>query len=369
MVANKCGIGYSCGETCIQRTKQCRANTTVSTSENLDKFSEAILAHTARKSPTFEEMQKYFSGDDYVIFEQNQGVFKDKVAAIGIQSYFGIEYQKINRYFYDKDFAENEATEDIRMKAEAAKYGFNQLPSHSIEEIQNHYKEKNVYYDGKSLFRGMSFESQRGLNSFLDMHKEGSIVSYPSFTSTSLANPNDSKDKKVNGNWGSKPVQITIKQKDNTAGKWVDQRKRSVDEGEILFPVGQKFKVVKIEAQTREKLPSRLHDPLQSIFESSSEGKGIKNLPIKAMLGDKTPQEFLDSPDFNYFKPLLKKNLPDHDTWKDLPISSILRIDKIKGGRFSFMNELVKALSNQVKPEERTGETEVSSLKIHLEEL
>lgn len=41
----------------------------------------------------------------------------------------------------------------------------------------------------------------------------------------------------------------------------------------------------------------------------------------------------------------------------------------MKGGRFAIMNELVKALSDQIKEEERTNQKELSGAKIFLKEI
>lgn len=365
--------GIECGDGWISRDKKCRKGESAAVSENLDSITDAIKAVSALSlSPSIEELNKYF--EDGEVQPQNEGIFKTKAGAMGIQSYFGADYPQINQYFYDEEYRNgDDVTEDIKMKANAAVVGFEELPKHSYEEIKAHYAERGVEYDGKTLFRGMSFSSQEGLDDFVKMHEiEAKTVTYEAFTSTSLANPNASKERKVDGGWGGKALQIEIEHKgeNSTGAKWVDERKKSKNEGEMLYPPHTKFSVVKIEKEERERLPERLREPLQSVWKSSEEGGGASNLQTSALLGEKSPQAILEDESFAYFRNFLKKRgLPPVDEWPNLPLSKIFKVNDMRGGRFAIMNELVKALSDQVKEEEKTNQKELSGAKIYLKEL
>ena len=187
-----------------------------------------------------------------------------------------------------------------------------------------------------------------------------------------MANPNDSKQKKVDGSWGNKPIQIKIIRKTkNSAGKWVDKRKRSKDEGEILFPPGQRFKVVSIEKVEYEKLPNRLRNPLLDIFKSTSEGFGIENLKLSAILGELKPQELINNPDYSWLLSFLKKNnIISVENWTlNTTIGELFSVAKMRGGKAKFFEEIAKSLLSQIKEGERTNEMEIFSANIILEEV
>lgn len=367
------GDGIKCGKGWISRDKKCSKDASESASKSLDLFSNAVeagaasAAQTQQVAPNIDELNKYF--EDGEIFSQNVGIFKTIAGAMGIQAYFSSEYPEINKFFYDKDYRENEATEDIKMKANAAVIGFEELPTHTKEEIQEYYKNIGVDYDKETLYRGLSFSSQDQLEAFLSTHKENSDIVYEAFTSTTLANPASAVGK-VDGGWSRKPIQITIKQKENTAGKWVDERKHSKNEAEILFNAGTKFRVAKVESDERERLPARLQDPIQDIFGKEDEGLGLKTLPISALIGEKSPQAILEDESFAFFKQFIKKKgIPPASEWHNLTFKDIFSISNMKGGKFLIANEIIKALQDQVKPNEHTGIIEHSNVKIYLEEL
>lgn len=249
---------YQCGGKCQSNKKKCWRNTSSNSSDMLNQQLKLI----SNLSKKFNAKRYYESLEEISksIQPQLQNIFEEDYLAWGLQSYFSEQYKDINRFFYDKSFVPDI---DIQMKAEALLEAFDQLKDYSKEEIINHYREKDINYDGSTVYRGMSIENPEFFNYFVNNHEPGSTIEYPSFTSTSVANPNDSKAKKVDGSWGTKPLQIIIKQKDNTNGKWVDPYKKSKDEGEILYPPGQKFKVVSVEKVERQKLDM---DNQQDIF-------------------------------------------------------------------------------------------------------
>lgn len=304
-----------------------------------------------------------------VIYPQNWGIFSTIIGALGMQAYFSEKYREINKYFYDEEY-KKEAPNEIKMLAEGAKIGFEEMPQYSIQEIQEHYKQKGVEYDGRHVYRGVAFYDVNKLNDFVNAHPVGEVIIYPGFTSTSVASPEDSRAKKLNGGWGNKPVQIKIIQKQPTKGKWVDKRKRQKDEGEILYPPNQKFKVLKVETIKEERLPDRLREPLMQLFKPTEEGGGIKNLPLKSILGELSVKKALNSPEYLWFKNLLKKRgLPPIDFWSDdTLLGELLSVSKITGGRIAIYKKIVNSLKPQVRLDERTYQFDITGAKIILEE-
>src|SRR5574343_461398 len=209
----KCNVGnYQCGGKCQPNNWKCKKiysqqlNFILNNSVNLINNSSS----QSNNNYLFREINDYYQKlpeENKLIFPQNVGVFKDDVAAWGMQAYFSKNYPLINKYFYDDNYRLT-APLEIKMMAEAAKYGFNQLPDFSTKEIQDHYREKGINYDGKTLYRGVSNLNPDFFNKYINSHVVGEILEYRSFTSTSVANPNDSKQKKVDGSWGNKPIQI-----------------------------------------------------------------------------------------------------------------------------------------------------------------
>lgn len=366
-----CQIGWECGNACISKTKNCPSEKGEDISNNISLVATLItgLSSSGSKSSR-EDLNNYFAQlpeEEREIWSVNEGIFSDLAAAMGIQAYFGSEYPEINKYFYDEEYRK-EAPEDIKMKAEAAILGFEELPELDKEKLQEEYAKIGVNYDGKHVYRGMTFGSQDALESFLADHKEGEDITYEAFTSTSIANPEDSAGQ-LDGGWGKKPVQIVIEQREDSAGKHVDDRKRSKNEGEILYKPGTTFEVDRIESDEREKLPDRLGKPIESIFTSSEDGGGVKNLPVKTLLGEKSPEAILNDPNYAWFKDMLKKRgLPDISEWDNLTFGDIFSIGKMKGGKFFIANEIINALQDQVKDNERTGIIEHTNVKIYLKE-
>lgn len=367
-----CNAGnYQCGGKCQPNTNKCPKK--LGNQESL--ITEKITQNLSKINNNLEILKEYFQSlpiENQKIFEQNIGIFENNVGALGMQAYFSEDYPLINKYFYDLSYREV-APQDIKMKAEAAELGFKQMPNYSVEEIQEHYLAKGVEYDGQTVYRGMSIFDPDFFNEFINQHKEGSIIEYPSFTSTSVANPQATNQGKLDGGWSQKKIQITIKQKEKTSGKWVDKRKRSKDEGEILYPPNQRFLVEKVEKVEREKLPSRLREPLLDIFKSTKDGYGLDNLPISAILGGLSPTEILTNPSLLWIKELLKKKgLPDLSTLDiNTKLKDILVLSKHKGGKSNFYLKATESLLNigNILPEERTGEKEVFSAKIYLREV
>lgn len=368
----KCNVGnYQCGGKCQPNSNKCPKSLQSESNSIVDTVTKGI----SKLNNNLDTLTEYFDNlpeEQRVIFEQNIGVFKNDVGALGMQAYFSEDYPLINKYFYDHKYREI-APQDIKMKALAADVGFKQLPNYPIEEIQEHYLAKGIEYDGETLYRGMSIFDPDFFNDFINLHKENSIIEYPSFTSTSVANPNASKERKVDGSWGNKPIQMVIKQKEGTAGKWVDKRKRKKDEGEILYPPGQKFIVEKVGKVEIEKLPPRLRDPLKDIFKPTDEGFGIDNLPISALLGGLSPSEIMTNPEFAWIKDLLKKRgLPDLATLDtNTKLKDILTLSRHKGGKSAFYELASKSLlkTADIKDSERTNEKECISAKIFLREV
>lgn len=353
------GKGVKCGKGWISSDKNCHGGKSKQVSKQLDTMSELL--------------NNYFSSlsaEDSNIFPQNEGIFANKANALGMQAYFSEKYREINKYFYDSKYKE-EAPEEIKMLAEGAKRGFEDMPEYSVQEIQEHYKNKGVEYDGKHTYRGMTFYDVEQLNQFVSAHPEGESIKYPAFTSTSVANPEDSKAKKVNGGWGNKPVQVKIIQKQPSRGKWVDKRKRQKDEGEILYPPEQEFKVVKVETVKEERLPDRLREPLMQLFKPSDEGGGVGSLTLKSVIGEIDPKKLKEYPEYSWLLALMKKRgLPPLDSWSgDTKLSELMSASKMTGGRMGFYQQTVESLRNQVKREERTNSYDIVSARIILEEI
>lgn len=362
---------YQCGGKCQPNSNKCPKNLQQESNSIVNTVTKGI----SKLNNNMETLTEYFGNlpeEQREIFEQNQGIFENDVGALGMQAYFSEDYPLINKYFYDPKYREV-APQDIKMKAEAAEVGFKQLPNHSVEEIQEHYSAKGVEYDGTTVYRGMAVFDPDLFNEFINLHKEGSVIEYPSFTSTSMANPNASKERKVDGGWGAKAIQMEIKQKDGTSGKWVDQRKRKKDEAEILYPPGQRFEVEKVEKVEIEKLPARLRDPLKDIFKSTDEGFGIDNLKLANILGGRPVIEIMTNPEFAWIKYLLKKRgLPDLATLDtNTKLKDILTLSRHKGGKSSFYAKASQSLLNvgNIQDSERTNEKEVLSAKIYLREV
>jgi len=367
-----CNAGnYQCGGKCQPNTNKCPKNLDSGANSIVDSVTSGI----SKINNNIDTLTEYFDNlpeEQREIYPQNLGIFENDVGALGMQAYFSEDYPLINKYFYDPKYREV-APQDIKMKAEAAEIGFKQMPIYSKEEIQEHYSAKGIEYDGATLYRGMAVFDPDFFNDFVNKHEEGSTIEYPSFTSTSVANPNASNQRKVDGGWGNKPIQVVIKQKERTTSKWVDRRKRKKDEGEMLYPPGQRFMVEKVEKVEIEKLPPRLRDPLKDIFKSTDEGFGIDNLSLRAILGGLSPSEIMTNPEFAWIKDLLKKRgLPDLATLDtSTKLKDILALSKHRGGKSSFYAKASQSLLNvgNIQDSERTNEKEILSAKIYLKEV
>jgi hypothetical protein len=89
----------------------------------------------------------------------------------------------------------------------------------------------------KATYRGLSFESDVEFNEFMSQHKEGNIVKYKSYTSSST-------DRLVaHGFTGSHGVRIKIQGK---TGRDIKKYSRNDYENEVLFGRNTKFKVAKV---------------------------------------------------------------------------------------------------------------------------
>lgn len=354
---------YRCGNICISKNKKCRGD------EIGKAGSDLINTHVSLIESLGTEAKKYY--DSSTIWPKLADFFGgDEYKAWGLQSYFSVDYKNINRTFYDSTF---KPTNEIKIKAEALSEAFDSLPEINKDEIISHYDEKGIKYDGSTVYRGIGNEDPEFFNKFIQSHKENDIIEYPGFTSTSVANPKDSLDRKVDGSWGSKPAQVIIKQKDSTAGKWVDPYKLSKDEGEILYPPGQRFKVEKIEKDEREKLPPRLRDPLLNLFKSKDDGFGIENLSLKDVLGDLSPAEIMTNPELLWIKSLFKKRGSLDITAIDpnTKLKEILTLSSHKGGKSKFYDLASQSLLNtsNISLDEKTNEREIFGAKIYLEEI
>lgn len=351
-----------CGGKCQPKRYKCPSAKSAKVSSAIDKL--ISLLDEAQK---LEFLNDYFA--DTPIFEQNEGIFKTQAGVAGMQAYFSGDYPLINRVLYDKEYAQ-EADQDIKFKAMAAIIGFEEMERKDDDYIKERYAAKGVEYDGINLYRGMSFGSYDSFGKYIEeLEAERDEIEFKSFTSSTLASPEKNS---LDGGWEHKSVQIVIKKKkgEECAAKWVDERKRSKDEGEFLYPPGSKFRVVELEKETQERLPERLNKPLQKLWVSREDGGGPENLSMKDILGDLGPEAIMDNPEYAAFKAVLRKRkLPPMETWPDLLLKDVFSMAGLKGGRFAVMGLIVSALSNQVKPEEKTGLFDVVSAKIVLEEL
>lgn len=332
MTKDKCNIGNSCGRSCISQAKTC----------NID-------------------------------FPAKVGDYLDsKVELPGMAAYFTSDYPAMNRYFYDPE-SRGDLDPSIEAKALAAQSEIGRLPHADEAELQARYAEKGVFYDGQHLYRGMDFQDPDQMIAFLSNHEEGDEIVYAGFTSTTVANPTMDGGR-LDGGWANKNVQIEIEHLPlaQSEAKHVDDLKKKKDEGELLYPPGQKFRVKKVEVlEEEERLPPRLRDPLREVFLSEKDGYGVPNLPLKAILGDKEPMAITQDPEYEWFRNLLKKRgLPPVEEWTpDMKVGDLYSKSKLKGGKVAFFNAAEKALRPQVKLEEANGQMDPKKVRIVLKEL
>lgn len=335
MSKNKCNIGNSCGQACISQSKTC----------NID-----------FPTPVGNFLEEWASGNP----------------PPGMAAYFTPDYRDMNRYLYDPS-SRDELDPSISQKVEDLTNELAMIPASDESELQARYEAKGVHYDGKHFYRGMDFQDPEQFSRFLEEHPEGEIIEYAAFTSTTVANPY-LEGGKLDGGWANKNLQIEIAHKtlDESKARHVDPYKKKKDEGEFLYPPGQRFRVRKVEVlQEQERLPSRFRDPLKQVFLSESDGFGIPNLPLRAILGDNEPSALMSNPEYEWFRSLLKKRgLPSAETWTpETTIGELYSKSKLKGGKVALYNNAEAALRKQVKPEEATGIMDPKNVRIVLEEV
>jgi hypothetical protein len=347
--------GIECGDGWISRDKTCRKNQTPEQNQLLNKVSELINS----------------LGEE--IFEQNVGKFQTKEGAIGMQHYFSVKredgdvgYHEINRVLYDDQYRQTAPEKEVLL-AEAARMGFEEMATYPVEEIQAHYAEKGVEYDGKSVYRGMAFSDLNQINDYVSSHQEGDLITYKSFTSTTVESPQSGG--KLNGGWGVRPVQIKITQADNSRAKWADPYKRSKDEGELLFPPDSQFKVKKVVIDREERLPDRLREPVLDLFKSSKDGFGTKNLKLSAIMGGLDPSEVLTRPEYEWLRAFFKKRGFPKELGPDTTLGDICSVSNMRGGKIALYRNLINSLKLQVGAKERTGQYDVLNAYIELQEI
>lgn len=331
----ECKVGNSCGKSCIAQNKACSVDFSPRVSEFLEEWASG-------NPPT------------------------------GIAAYFTSDYPDMNRWLYDPSSRE-ELGPDIGFKVSALQDELAMLPPPDYSELVARYSSKGVHYDGKHFFRGMDFQDPDRLNQWLDGHIVGDTIEYPAFTSTTVANP-DLDGGKLDGGWANKNIQIQIIHKPNgsTSARHMDPFKKRKDEGEMLYPPGQRFRVVSKEVLVeQERLPSRFREPLLNIFGSQDDGLGIPNLPLKAIAGDKPLSALMTDSEYSWFRDLLKKRgLPPVESWNDnTTLGDVYSKAKLKGGKVSLYNLSETPLRSQVKPEEATGIMDPKKVRIVLEEV
>lgn len=332
---DQCNVGNSCGLSCISQSKTCRVGFANNVSNFLDEW--------AGGNPP-----------------------------PGIAAYMTSDYPAMNRWLYDPSSRE-ELGPDIGDKVSALQEEMAMLPAPDTQELQARYLAKGVNYDGQHYYRGMDFQDPDRLNVWLNEHVPGETIEYAAFTSTTVANPY-TEGGKLDGGWASKNVQIEILHKPDgqTSARHMDPFKKKKDEGELLYPPGQKFRVVSKEVlAAQERLPSRLRDPLLSLFGSQDDGLGLPNLPLRAIAGGKPLSALTTDPEFEWFRALMKKRgLPSVDSWDEsTTIGQVYAKGNLKGGKVAFYNAAEASLRSQVKPEEATGIMDPKSVKIVLEEI
>lgn len=209
------------------------------------------------------------------------------------------------------------------------------------------YAAKGMVYDGVHVYRGMSFASPEATTEFVSRHLEGEIINYNAFTATSMVDP--TQGAAADGGWGNKPVQIVITQAENTAGKHLDDFKKTKDEAELLYPPETTYRVDRIEKVEQEQLPERLDSGVKKLLLSKEAQKD--SLTIKDLIGDLTPAQALAQPEFAWLAAAMKKRgIPDVTTWdSNSLVSSYFNLDKFpKGGALAVYNIASASLLPQV---------------------
>ena len=205
-----------------------------------DIFKQMKLQETVIKGKTIEELQKLYKEEeaealefypadwDNASFEewaQEKGA--NTVASGGNYTAEGVEVMKA----VDKAF----------------KNALHKLDKATPEAIAERYAEGNRHsgefaeWDG-NYRRFVDFDTPEALEGFLKQYTEnvGENIIHPAATSTTWRNSHAHFDKK-----DSLVIKVLPK-KEDTEGVLVDRFKNLADEAEVLYPPGQKFKVVSV---------------------------------------------------------------------------------------------------------------------------
>ena len=222
------------------------------------------------------------------------------------------------------------------------------LPSPDSEGLSALYPS----YDGEHLWRGLALPPE-DLEIFMEQHREGEVVTYPTFTSTTVISPSQTRY-----GYGNRPLQLRIKHLKPTKAKHVDPYKKSKDEGELLFAPNSSFRVVSRTVTST--IPSV--KPLRKVFGSTSEGLGIANLTLGEMIQDRSLEDLLSSEDYCWFRALLKKGaIPLERCSENATVGELYSPSKLKGGKAAFYYAAAQCLKSE--------ELEPYSVRIHLEEI
>lgn len=204
-------------------------------------------------------------------------------AALALAAYLhGHPFGKMNGVLWRKDieaFDEQTANTENRSSDEftdqyialgvGAANAMQLLPALSRDTLKERYKDHEI--DTEKFHRYMTLPEGDVLKGFLEDHKPGETVEYHSFQSCTVlskedATPNIAQFSK------SANVKYTINRKENTTAKAVDHFKNKAVEGEVLYPPGTKFKIIKIEEEQFEKVS---FFPFKSISNSKREQKKV----------------------------------------------------------------------------------------------
>jgi hypothetical protein len=217
-----------------------------------------------------------------------------------LANWLGISYQEMSARIWKATSVEDSDGGILAADILAAK-ALHKLPSATAEQIAKGAEKKGVYdFDPtKPLKRWMRIKGEGGAEEFIKKYQDniGKEITEDNFFGTSHLSANQMSAFSTGANV---IYQVEAKLDGTGQGKYVDHYKKTMSEGEILFPPYSKFKVVKVVAPKTDPLSKEEHTSI-AIHDAVEEAKFMSSLIGTSMKGQ--------------YKYLTGKTLPKD--WKD----------------------------------------------------
>lgn len=217
-----------------------------------------------------------------------------------LANWLGNSYQKMSARIWKSTSVEDPDGGILAADILAAK-ALHKLPSATAEQIAKGAESKGIYdfNPDKPLKRWMRIKGDGGAEDFVKKYQDsvGKEITEDNFFGTSHLSANQMS---VFSTGANVIYQVEAKLDGTGQGKYVDHFKKTMSEGEILYPPYSKFRVVKVVAPQKDVLSKEEHDAIvthdaveEAQFMSSLIGTSMKG-QYKQLTGKTLPKDWKD---------------------------------------------------------------------------